>query len=173
MTERAVHNTTLPFTRFLAGHADYTPVLFGERRRETSWAHQIATAAVFTSSLMIYGAHPKSLLENPAADLIKSMPSTWDETRVLSPSAIGELAVFARRKGNTWFLAALNGSNGKKIKLPLSFLGSDRYSAMVVRDKLDDPATVEIENSALNDRESLNIEMRSGGGFIARFVPKL
>jgi alpha-glucosidase len=60
MEQRAVHNTTLPFTRFLAGHADYTPVHFGERRRETSWTHQIATAAVFTSPLMIYGAHPKS-----------------------------------------------------------------------------------------------------------------
>ncbi|MBO0725584.1 MAG: glycoside hydrolase family 97 N-terminal domain-containing protein, partial [Blastocatellia bacterium] len=35
-------NTTLPFTRLLAGPADYTPVIFGERRRETSWAHQIA-----------------------------------------------------------------------------------------------------------------------------------
>jgi alpha-glucosidase len=41
----ATHNTTLPFTRLLAGAADYTPVVFGERRKETSWAHQIATAA--------------------------------------------------------------------------------------------------------------------------------
>jgi len=173
MTERAVHNTTLPFTRFLAGHADYTPVHFGERRRETSWAHQIATAVVFTSPLMIYGAHPKSILENPAADLIKSIPSTWDETRVLSPSAIGELAVFARRKGNTWYLAVLNGSNAKTIKVPLSFLGSTSpFSAMLVRDKLDDPAAVEIENSTFGNRDNLNIKMRSGGGFIARFVPK-
>ena len=41
----AQHNTTIPFTRLLAGHADYTPVIFGERRKETSWAHQIASAA--------------------------------------------------------------------------------------------------------------------------------
>src|SRR5260221_9464341 len=97
MDRRARHNTTLPFTRFLAGPADYTPVLFGERRRETSWAHQIATAVVFTSPLMIYGAHPKNILENPAVDIIKSIPSVWDETRVLSMSEIGELAAFARR----------------------------------------------------------------------------
>jgi alpha-glucosidase len=36
MQTRARHNVTLPFTRFLAGHADYTPVHFGERRKETS-----------------------------------------------------------------------------------------------------------------------------------------
>jgi len=40
MPEWARHNTTLPFTRFLAGAGDYTPVVFGERRKETSWAHQ-------------------------------------------------------------------------------------------------------------------------------------
>ena len=40
----ATFNTTFPFMRMLAGHADYTPVVFGERRKETSWAHQIATA---------------------------------------------------------------------------------------------------------------------------------
>ena len=31
------HDATLPFTRMLAGHADYTPVLFGERRNDTTW----------------------------------------------------------------------------------------------------------------------------------------
>src|SRR5439155_21300661 len=121
METRAVHNTTLPFTRFLAGHADYTPVHFGERRRETSWPHQIATAIVFTSSVMIYGANPKSIMDNPAADLIKSIPAVWDETVVPSGSEIGEVAMFARRKGATWFVGILNGSNARKIKLPLSF----------------------------------------------------
>src|SRR5580765_6046895 len=93
----ARHNTTLPFTRYLAGHGDYTPVVLGDRRRETSWPHQIATAAIFTSPLLVYGANPKSLLENPAVELIRALPSTWDETIVLPGSAIGELAAFARR----------------------------------------------------------------------------
>ena len=170
MTERSVHNTTLPFTRFLAGPGDYTPVLFGERRRETSWAHQIATPAVFTSPLMIYGAHPKSLLENPAVDLIKSIPSVWDDTRVLPPSEIGETAVFARRRGSTWFLAILNALTPKTINVPLTFLSTGKYESMIVRDKLDDPAAVVVENRAVTNRDSLEIGMRPGGGFIARFL---
>src|SRR5262249_34944522 len=85
MPEWSRHNTTLPFSRFLAGGADYTPVVFGDRRKETSWAHQIATAAVFTSPLLVYGAHPQSLLDNPAVDIIKSLPSVWAETIVLPP----------------------------------------------------------------------------------------
>ena len=43
---RSRHNATLPFTRYLAGHADYTPVVFGSRRGDTTAAHQIATAAI-------------------------------------------------------------------------------------------------------------------------------
>lgn len=168
MTERARHNTTLPFTRFLAGHADYTPMIFSERRRETSWAHQIASAAIFTSPLMVYGAHPKSILENPAADLIKSIPSVWDETVALPASEIGEIAAFARRKSGTWFLAIMNGSTPRNVKIPLAFLGSSKYKTMSARDKLDDAAAVKIENSIVSRKDSLTIEMRGGGGFIAR-----
>jgi alpha-glucosidase len=169
MEKRARHNTTLPFTRFLAGHADYTPVHFGERRKETSWAHQIASAVVFTSPLMIYGAHPQNLLDNPAAELIKSIPSVWDETIALPPSEIGELAVFARRRGNTWFVGIMNGEIEKTLRLPLSFLKTGKYKAMLVRDLKDEPAAVKIETSTLSRADQLTIDVRSGGGFIGRF----
>lgn len=170
LTERAPHNTTLPFTRFLAGHADYTPLIFGERRRETSWTHQIASAAIFTSPVMIYAAHPKNILENPGVEMIKSIPSVWDETIVLPVSQIGEIAAFARRKGNVWFLAIMNGSTGRTVKIPLSFLGSGVYRAMVVRDRLDEAAALRIENIVSRKNDSLTVEMRGGGGFIARFL---
>jgi alpha-glucosidase len=171
MQTRARHNTTLPFTRFLAGPADYTPLHFGERRRETSWAHQISSAAIFTSPLMIYGAHPKNILENPAVDLIRSIPSIWDETIALPVSEIGEIAAFARRTGDTWFLAIMNGETAKTVRIPLSVLGKSIYVAMLVRDKMEDPAAVKIEGLGITraDQITLTIELRAGGGFIGRF----
>jgi alpha-glucosidase len=153
----------------LAGHADYTPVHFGERRRETSWAHQIASAAIFTSPVLIYGAHPKSILENPAVDMIKSVPSVWDETIALPVCEIGEMAAFARRNGSRWFLAIMNGPTAKTIKIALSFLESGKYKAMLVRDRNEDAAAVNIEQATVNARDALAIELRAGGGFIARF----
>jgi alpha-glucosidase len=170
MPLRATHNTTLPFTRLLAGHADYTPLHFGERRRETSWAHQIASAVIFTSPLMIYGAHPKSILENPAVELIKSIPSVWDETVVLPVSGIGEIAAFARRTGTRWFLAVMNGATARSVRLPLSFLGRGKHRGLLVRDEPENPAAVRIENSVVRRTEQLAIEMRAGGGFVARFL---
>ena len=162
-------NTTLPFTRMLAGHADYTPVIFGERRKETSWAHQIASAAIFTSPLLVYGAHPKNILANPAVEIIKSIPSVWDETIALPACEIGELAAFARRSGPTWFLAMMNGSTTRTIKIPLAFLGGGKYQAMLARDQQNEAAAVTIENISVGRNDALTIEMRGGGGFIARF----
>jgi alpha-glucosidase len=170
MSLRSAHNTTLPFTRFLAGHADYTPVHFGERRRETSWAHQIAGAIVFTSPLMIYGAHPQHILDNPAAELIKSIPSVWDETIVLPPSEIGELAAFARRSGGVWFVGVMNGLSGKTIRVPPGFLGAGKYEATLVRDQMDEAAAVKLESLAISRPDALTIRMRAGGGFVARFI---
>jgi alpha-glucosidase len=170
LRERARHDTTLPFTRYLAGHGDYTPVHFGARRGDTTWAHQIATAAIFDEPLLTYGAHPTNLLANPAVEMIKSIPGVWDETIVLPISEIGELAAFARRRGDAWFVAALNGPDAKTIKVPLSFLGTGEYRALVVRDRKGEPAAVEIENAKAQPNDSLTIELSGGGGFIARFL---
>ena len=165
------HDTTVPFTRYLAGHGDFTPVVFGDRRRETSWPHQIATAAIFTSPLLVYGANPKSLLENPAVDLIKAVPSTWDETIVLPGSSIGEVAAFARRKGEEWFIAVLNGPEARTLRVDLKFLEGRPYRATLVRDDPDNAAAERIERATLTRQGSIAITLRPGGGFIGRLVP--
>ncbi len=169
---RAQHDTTLPFTRLLAGHADYTPVHFGKRRGDTSWAHQIASAAILLSPLLTYAAHPQKILENPGVEMMKSIPSVWDETIVLPVSEIGEVAAFARRSGGTWFLAVMNGTVARSLDISLSFLDKGEYKAMIIRDSNDDPAAVEIESTVLKHSDSLTIELIYGGGFIARFSRK-
>ena len=161
-------NATFPFVRMLAGHADYTPVVFGERRRDTSWAHQIASAVILTSPLLVYGGHPASLLSNPAVEMIRSIPSVWDETRVLAPSKIGELALFARRSGSTWFIAAMNGPAARSVTVDLSFLPGRSHRALVVRDRLDDPAAVQVETRDVAGR--LEVPVRAGGGFAIRLT---
>ena len=159
-------NAQFPFVRMLAGHADYTPVVFGERRKETSWAHQIASAVILTSPLLVYGGHPASLLSNPAVEMIKSIPSIWDETRVLPPSEIGELALFARRGGNTWFIAAMNGYAARSVKVDLSFLPRRTYRALIVRDVMENDAAVHVETREVS--RSIEIAMRGSGGFVVR-----
>ncbi|WP_158860212.1 glycoside hydrolase family 97 protein [Lunatibacter salilacus] len=168
--DKATHNTTVPFTRFLAGHAEYTPMHFGERRENTTWAHQIASGAIMNTPLLTYAANPERMLENPAVEMIKSIPSVWDETIVLPPSEIGEMAVFARRSGNTWFLAVMSGTTAKSIEVPLSFLKGKEYTSLIVKDDPEDDGSVSVENGTLEGgQETLRIDLNDGGGFIAKF----
>jgi alpha-glucosidase len=162
---RARHDAALPFTRMLAGPADYTPVHFGERRNDTTWAHQLASAVAFTSGLLTYAAHPKALLESPAVELIKSIPAEWDQTRVLPGSSIGEVAILARRRGGKWFLSVLNGDEPRKLRIPLSFLTSGSWSSLAARDP-DRMETGEATSATV-----LDLDLPAGGGYLARFTP--
>lgn len=169
LIDRATHETTIPFTRFLAGPAEYTVVHFGERRKNTTWAHQVASAAILSAPLLTYAAHPDTILANPAAAMIRSIPAVWDETIVLPPSEIGELAVFARRKGTVWFLAIMNGVDPKKIKIPLGFLGAGTWKAEAVKDDVANSAAVQLESAGHSAKDVIELDIVSGGGYIARF----
>lgn len=164
----AQHDATLPFTRMLAGLADYTPTHFGRRMADTTWAHQVANAILFPAPLLVYAAHPANILANPAADMIRSIPSTWDETRVLPGSDIGEVAVLARRKGATWFVAAVNGVYARTVRIDLSFLEEGSFQGFLIRDGVE-AASVKTEHLTLRRGDSLDVRMPSGGGFVARF----
>lgn len=169
LKDRAGHNVTLPFTRFAAGHAEYTPVHFGERRKNTTWAHQIASAAIFSAPLLTYAASPEHLLANPAVGMIKSIPSVWDETIVLPGSAIGEAAVYARRSGTSWFLAVMNGAAPKSFEIPLAFLGAGTFNASEVRDQDGNPDGVALGKGSYDKNGTMRLNLAEGGGFIAKF----
>jgi alpha-glucosidase len=130
-----------------------------------------AACGKLTSLVLVFGGHPQSLLDNPAVDPIKSLPSVWDETVVLPAGEIGELAGVARRKGRTWFVAVRNGPTSRRLRIDLGFLGKGRYDALIVRDRNDDPAAVIVEKAALTAATPLTADLRAAGGFIARLAP--
>ena len=169
LADRATHETTLPFTSFLAGGAEYTVVHFGERRKNTTWAHQVASAAILSAPLLTYAANPDTLLKNPAVKVIRDIPSTWDETIVLPPSEIGKIAVFARRKGRSWFLAVMNGVQPKQLHIPLLFLGKSNYRGIMVKDNAADPASLQVGEATMHAADYIDLDLVAGGGFIAEF----
>ncbi len=169
MANRAQHQATLPFTRYLAGPADYTTMVFNQRRGDTTMANQIASDVILNSPFQTIAANPQTILTNAAVDIIKGIPSVWDETIVLPQSEIGELAVFARRKDRTWFLAAMNGSEAKTVRVPLSFLASGVQRATFVRDREGESAAVLVEKKTATRDDALDLRLSPGGGFVARF----
>jgi len=172
LMDRATHETVIPFTRMVAGPADYSVVHFGDRRRNTTWVHQVATAAIFSAPVITYASTPAHILENPCVEIIKSIPSVWDETIVLPPSEPGEIAVYAQRKGTAWFLSVINGLQPKTIRLPLLFLGNGDYDSLELSDNPDNPASAVISTKVSQQTEILSIDLVSGGGYMIRFTLK-
>ncbi|MCQ2182524.1 MAG: glycoside hydrolase family 97 protein [Bacteroidales bacterium] len=109
----ASHNATLPFTRGLMGPMDYTPCAFSDSQHPhiTTHAHELALPVLFQSSLQHMADKPESYLSQPqeVIDLLKGLPVVWDETRLLAGYP-GESVVMARRSGDVWYVAGINGT---------------------------------------------------------------
>jgi len=169
LLDRATHETAIPFTRMLAGPADYSVCHFGARRQNTTWVHQTATAAIYCAPVITYASTPAHILENPCVEMIKSIPSVWDETIVLPPSEIGELAIYAQRKGSAWFLSVINDLQPKTIKIPLSFLGEGNYNTLVLNDNPDNPADAVVKTGTAGRNDVVEINLGIGGGYMCRY----
>jgi alpha-glucosidase len=137
----------------------------------TTFAHQLATAVVFTSPLTHWADKPSNYLRSSAKDVLVSIPPTWDETRVLPPSKIGEVAVLARRNGDTWFLGVLNGKAEKSFDIALSFLDEGPFAAIILSDNLDKADAIERSEKEVRAGETIHVKLRPGGGCVARFEP--
>ena len=168
------HYATQPFTRNLAGPCDFTPLtLQPEFLKGTSYALQLASSVIYTTQLLCWADKPDLYLANePVADFMRNIPTYWDETRVLPDSEIGRLAAFARRKGDTWYVAILNGDaeNGRDYPLALPFLGDGKYTATLYQDNPDKADDLRfVKKDSITSDTRLPVKMRPGGGFVGVF----
>ena len=119
----ASHNATLPFTRNVIGPMDYTPCAFSDSQHPhiTSHAHELALTVLYESGLQHLADRPESFLAQPAEvqQFLSHLPNVWDDTRYVAGYP-GESAVLARRSGNTWYVAGINGTDEEQaISIPL------------------------------------------------------
>ena len=127
----AAHNATLPFTRNVIGPMDYTPCTFSDSQHKhiTTHAHELALPVLFESPLLHWADKPESYLVQPkeVKDFMSALPTTWDETRLLGGYP-GEWVVMARRHGNRWYIAGINGKDvPQTLSFDTSFLPKGKY----------------------------------------------
>ena len=164
----ADQNTIVPFTRLLAGHADYTPLRLGKLKGERTLPHHIATALTFTSPLLCMALNPVELLKSPFRDFITSIPTTWDKTVVLPQSQIGSVSVFARRNRRDWYIAVINNDQAKDLTIDLSFLPKGNFEGILLKDDPSGKQELITEKRRLMNTKKLIINLVASGGFVAR-----
>ena len=155
-----------PFGRLIAGHGDYSP--FWSQGVATR-SHYLATLITYTSGALLPCEHPEIIRDIPEAEFFKSVPVTWDETRVLPPSEFAMCAVFARRQSGSWFLALTNDKASRKVEVPLNFLGAGSWLAEIHADIPEKPDFSTSEQRVVQSKDVLTFDMLSYGGGTARF----
>ncbi|HSY18968.1 MAG TPA: glycoside hydrolase family 97 N-terminal domain-containing protein [Candidatus Acidoferrales bacterium] len=157
----SVATMPVPFTRFLAGPADFTPMLLGGQS-----AYEIANAINMPGPIITYAERSDTIAGSAYASLIRAIPSQWDETIVLPQSQLGTTVATARRKGQDWFIGIMNTVVTQSWTLPLTFLSSNTtYQAHLIRET---SSNLERTTVTRDSTLSVTITNTGGSGFVAR-----
>ena len=171
----AKHNVTLPFTRAIAGAADYTICYYSERIKTTR-AHQLALSVVMYSPLqfLYWYDRPSSYHGEPEIEFFDHVPTVWDDTRVLH-GEIGEYVTIARRSGDAWYVGSLTGDASRELRLALDFLKpGTKYAAHLYSDgdaTGQSPTKVTINRFIVDASTLLRVTLAPSGGQAVRLVP--
>ncbi|MBR9911535.1 MAG: glycoside hydrolase family 97 protein [Gammaproteobacteria bacterium] len=195
------HNTTLPFIRMAAGPMDYTPgamrnahgpqsyvpvdpnagdtqdfnIRFERPMSQTTRVHQMAMLTVFESPLQMLADTPTNYRrENECTRFMASVPTVWDETRVLGGS-VGDYIAVARRSGEQWFIGAMTDENGRDLDIDLSFLGNGDYQMVVFQDGFNSNRWAEDYSTVtrtVTRADKFSASLHKAGGWTARLTPK-
>jgi len=179
------HRLTLPFTRFLAGPADFTPGGFVNRSLSTFQTHvsptqvqgtragQLALFVAYDSPVMCVCDNPDNMRGQPGLDFLKLVPTVWDDTRVVRGSVANYL-VIARRSGADWFLGSMTNSYARTCSVKPSFLGPGKWQMRWWHDAPDSGDKAEhlvVTDRVVTAEDTLDLWMASGGGAVACFTP--
>jgi alpha-glucosidase len=178
----ATLNATLPFTRFLAGAADYTICYYHQAGIKkvpgikTTSAHQLALSVIFYSPLqfVFWYDKPSEYQGEPEVAFFQHLPTVWDTTKVVL-GEIGTYAALARRRDSTWFVGAVTNNDARTLHIPLSFLRTGiSYCATIYTDGGDAVPTrthVKIERALVTATTTVAAPLRPSGGIALEIRP--
>ena len=170
----------IPFTRMLAGSADYhlggfravpqdkfktqytRPLVLGTR------CHMLAMYVVLENYLQMVCDYPAAYEGQQGFEFIKAVPTTWDETKVIE-AKVNEYILIARRKNMDWYIGAINNHEERHVNISLNFLNDGKYVADIYNDADDtnvNPNHLIIQKRSVVKEDKLLLELAPGGGFV-------
>jgi len=166
------------FTRMLAGPTDYhlggfralpvskfvfqniRPYVMGTR------CHMLAMYIVLENYLPMVADYPDAYIGQPGFEVVKQIPGTWDETRVVA-AAVDQFVSIARREKEKWFIGTITNRDAREISLDFSFLPAGKYTAEIYSDAPDanENANHLVRQVKEIDKHSnLKLNLAQGGG---------
>ena len=176
------YDVSIPYLRMLVGPMDYTPgamtnatraEFFGNNTHPMSQgtrAHQVAMYTIFDAPLQMLADSPtKYEREQATTDFISQIPTTFDEVIPIA-GELGEYVVLAKRKGTTWYIAAMNNWTPRQLMLSFDMLTPGIHSIEIFADGRNadrDANDYSKTKDTLGHEDRLNIHLAPGGGWSA------
>lgn len=177
--DQVTYDVQIPFIRQASGPLDYTQgAMRNSTRRDYrpvnddpmsqgTRCRQLAMYIIFDSPLTMLCDSPMNYDNNPESrDFIASIPTVWDETRILD-GKIGEYIVTARRKGSDWYIGGMTNWTPRDLEIDLSFLPSGA-NVVLMTDGVNAHRNArdhKVSSATLPASGKLTVHMAPGGGF--------
>ena len=142
-------------------------------RRYTTDVFEMAAAIMNQAAIQCIAIYPNNLSELPQHEIefLKSVPTTWDETQYVAGYP-GKYAVVARRHGDKWYVAGLNGTDQvMKLTLQLPMLAGKTVTYYYESPNKDKKAlwpVSQVKTVKVDKKGGLKVEMQPKGGIIAQ-----
>lgn len=175
------YDVTIPFTRLVAGPADYTQgamrnasksnykAVWSEPMSQGTRCRQLAQYVIYDAPFTMLCDSPSNYMkEKECTGFISEVPTVWDETIALD-GKIGEYVLIARRKAGKWYIAGLTDWNAREVTVDLSqFVSGAKEETMVLwKDGINaDRAACDYKRVEMNIQDSIAVSMAPGGGFV-------
>jgi hypothetical protein len=165
----ASHATVLPFARNAFDPMDFTPTVFHEIpniERKTTNGFQLALPIIFLSGIQHIVETPEGMATVPyfVKDFMRKVPARWDDVKFIDGYP-GKLTVVARKAGDIWYVAGINGeATDKTLTLDLSFVGAKTGYQIE-----DDGLPRSFIKRAITATEAVSIRIKANGGFVMVF----
>ena len=163
------HCTVIPFTRNLFDPMDFTPVNFSgipHIKRRTTDGFEIALSVIFTSGVQHIAETPYGMAAQKdfVRKYMSSLPYTWDDVKFIDGYP-GKYVVLARRKGDKWYIAGINGENTiRKITLNIPFINKSAKGFIIT----DSDDTKNFSKRDIDFSAPLDLVLQPYGGFIIK-----
>lgn len=173
-------DVTIPYIRYVAGFADYTPgamkngsyTNFRDVRTEPmsqgTRCRQLAEFVVFDAPLNMICDSPTSYeLEPVCSDFLYRVPTVWDETIVLD-GKVGDYIITARRNGDKWYVGAMTDWTERDLKIDLSKLFKGQVNIEAWQDgKVAHKFGNDYQKKTYTAEGEIIIHLAPGGGWAA------
>jgi hypothetical protein len=171
--QQPAHCTVIPFTRNLFDPMDFTPVNFSgipHITRRTTGGFEIALSVIFTSGIQHIAETPDGMAAQKdfVRNYMGSLPETWDDVKFIE-GVPGKYVVLARKKGDRWFIAGINGENTHRaVTLTVPFIKYSSRGILIT----DSNASKDFTQKDVNFSKPIKLEMNPYGGFVIKTLLK-